>query len=325
MDKDKMDKSKTIAKYKSHTHREHIYKIPDTYIGSVELCTSLSWKINEEKMVQSQLSYIPGLYKIVDEVVVNAWDQFIRLCDTKVKHKVTQISMSVDKESGIVTIKNDGKGIDVLIIPKQGIYAVEMIFGKLLTSTNYTENEERITGGKNGYGAKLANIFSDWFEVETVDTKEKKRYIQKWSNNMQVRHEPIIKSVSAKEKEFTRVSFLPDFKRFGLSGWTPDMIDIFKRRAYEISACCGDKLSVSFNDLEVPVKRFKNFCELYFDESSQIVYERGGKRWEIAIGISDDFKQVSFVNGIYTSKGGKHVDYIVNIISKRMAEISPKS
>ena len=62
-------------------------------------------------MVQSQLSYIPGLYKIVDEVVVNAWDQFIRLCDTKVKHKVTQISMSVDKESGIVTIKNDGKGI----------------------------------------------------------------------------------------------------------------------------------------------------------------------------------------------------------------------
>lgn len=324
MDKDKMDKSKTIAKYKSHTHREHIYKIPDTYIGSVELCNSLSWKINEDKMVESQLSYIPGLYKIVDEVVVNAWDQFIRLCDTKAKHKVTQISMCVDKESGVVTVRNDGKGIDVVIIPKQGIYAVEMIFGKLLTSTNYTEDEERITGGKNGYGAKLANIFSDWFEVETVDTKEKKRYIQKWSNNMQVRHEPIIKSVSAKEKEFTRVSFLPDFKRFGLSGWTPDMIDIFKRRAYEISACCGDKLSVSFNDLEVPVKRFKNFCELYFDESSQIVYERGGKRWEIAVGLSNDFKQVSFVNGIYTTKGGKHVDYIVNMISKKIVELIKK-
>lgn len=316
-----MDKNKTIAKYKSHTHREHIYKIPDTYIGSVEMSTGPSWKIDENRMVQSTLSHIPGLYKIVDEVIVNAWDQFIRYTDSKSKHKVTYISMSINKESGVVSVENDGKGIDVVVIPKQGIYAVEMIFGKLLTSTNYTENEERITGGKNGYGAKLANIFSQWFEVETVDTKEKKRFSQRWSNNMQVRHEPVITSVSAKEKEFTRVSFLPDFKRFGLSGWTEDMIDIFKRRAYEISACCGDKLKVTFNDEDVPVKRFKNFCELYFDEPNQIVYERGDKRWEIGIGVSDDFKQVSFVNGIYTSKGGKHVDYIVNIISKKMAEI----
>jgi len=316
-----MDKNKTIAKYKSHTHREHIYKIPDTYIGSVEMSTGPSWKVDKNRMVQSTLSHIPGLYKIVDEVVVNAWDQYIRCTDSKSKRTVTYISMSIDKETGVVTVENDGKGIDVVIIPKQGIYAVEMIFGKLLTSTNYTENEERITGGKNGYGAKLANIFSQWFEVETIDTKEKKRFSQRWSNNMQVRHEPVIKSVSSKEKEFTRVSFLPDFKRFGLSGWTDDMIDIFKRRAYEISACCGDKLSVTFNGDDVPVKRFKNFCELYFEESNLIVYERGDKRWEVAIGISDDFKQVSFVNGIYTSKGGKHVDYIVNIISKKIAEI----
>ena len=92
--------------------------------------------------------------------------------------------MSVDKSTGVVSIENDGKGIDVVIIPKQGIYAVEMIFGKLLTSTNYTEGEERITGGKNGYGAKLANIFSKWFSVETLDSKQKKKYTQKWSNNI---------------------------------------------------------------------------------------------------------------------------------------------
>ena len=98
-----MDKNKTIAKYKSHTHREHIYKIPDTYIGSVEMSTGPSWKVdNNNRMVQSTLSHIPGLYKIVDEVIVNAWDQFIRCTDSKSKHKVTYIYMSVNKESGVV-------------------------------------------------------------------------------------------------------------------------------------------------------------------------------------------------------------------------------
>ena len=217
-------------KYKSHSHREHIYKIPDTYIGSVDLATQQSWKINDDNcMIYSNLSYIPGLYKIVDEVIVNAWDQFIRTRDVKDTQKVTNISISINKTSGIVTVTNDGPGIDVVVIPKQNVYAVEMIFGKLLTSTNYTDGVERITGGKNGYGAKLANIFSKWFEVETIDTIEKLKYTQSWSENMTIRNEPIIKKISSKEKGFTKVSFLPDFERFGLKNWSDDMMEIFKR------------------------------------------------------------------------------------------------
>ena len=313
----KMDS--TIAKYKSHTHKEHIYKIPDTYIGSVESSTNPSWKIVNGKMISVDLTSIPGLYKIVDEVVVNAWDQYIRNKD--LKRKVTYISMSVDPKSGVVTVENDGPGIDILMHPEHGIYTVEMIFGKLLTSTNYTENEERITGGKNGYGAKLANIFSQWFEVETVDLKTKKKYTQKFSNNMNVRGEPHIVSITSKDKEYTRVSFLPDFKRFGLNGWTNDMLSIFERRAYEISACCGSKLKVNFNGSDVPVQRFREFCEMFFDEPNSIVCESSGTRWEVAIGISDEFKHVSFVNGIYTSKGGKHVEHVLGLVSKKLSEI----
>ena len=314
-------------KYKSHSHREHIYKIPDTYIGSVDLATQQSWKINDDNcMIYSNLSYIPGLYKIVDEVIVNAWDQFIRNRDVKDTQKVTNISISINKTSGVVTVINDGPGIDVVVIPKQNVYAVEMIFGKLLTSTNYTDGVERITGGKNGYGAKLANIFSKWFEVETIDTIEKLKYTQSWSDNMTIRNEPVIKKISSKEKGFTKVSFLPDFERFGLINWSDDMMEIFKRRAYEIAACCGDKLNVTFNNTPVPIKRFKDFCELFYNDtdSKEIVHETPHKRWEISIGLSDEFKQVSYVNGIYTSKGGKHVDYIVNMICKRFAEIIHK-
>ena len=316
----------TISKYKSHTHKEHIYKIPDTYIGSVEQCTAPSWKVQDAtaeeggpKMIPSQLTFIPGLYKIVDEVVVNSWDQYIRCRNDKTK--VTKISMSVDANTGVVSIENDGRGIDVLMHPEHGIYTVEMIFGRLLTSTNYTEGEERMTGGKNGYGAKLANIFSQWFEVETIDMNTRKKFTQRFSDNMNVRGEPVIVSVPARTKEYTKVTFLPDFKRFGLEKWSPDMVDIFKRRAYEISACCGDKLKVDFNDSPVPIRRFRDFCSMYFDEPNSIVCEHSTDRWEVAIGLSDEFKQVSFVNGIYTTKGGKHVDHVLQIVSKKMAEI----
>ena len=308
-----------VSKYKAHTHKEHIYKIPDTYIGSVELTTTNSWKICENKMDQCGLSYIPGLYKIVDEVIVNAWDQYIRTKNTK--DKVTHLAINIEPDTGIVTVENDGKGIDVLMHPEHGIYTVEMIFGKLLTSTNYNENEERITGGKNGYGAKLANIFSKWFKVETVDLITKKRFSQCFRDNMNVREDPVISKVNAREKSITKVSFLPDFERFGLSGWSDDMINIFKRRAYEISACCGEKLKVSFNNEEVPIRRFKDFCLMYFDEENDICYENSNERWEIAVGLSDEFKHVSFVNGIYTAKGGKHVDHVVQLISKKMVEL----
>ena len=322
-----MNKNKT-DKYKSHSHREHIYKIPDTYIGSVDIATQNSWKLmGNDSMINSDLSYIPGLYKIVDEVIVNAWDHFIVTNNDKKKQNVTNISIEINQTSGLVTVINDGPGIDVVVIPKENVYAVEMIFGKLLTSTNYTEGVKRITGGKNGYGAKLANIFSKWFEVETIDTIEKLKYTQSWSENMTIRNEPIIKKISSKETGLTKVSFLPDFKRFGIENWSDDMMEIFKRRAYEISACCGDKLNVTFNNVVVPIKKFRDFSELFYSTDSNtklICHESTQKRWEISVGISEEFKQVSYVNGIYTSKGGKHVEYIVNMICKKFAEIINK-
>ena len=114
------------------------------------------------------------------------------------------MAINIDPDTGIVYVENDGKGIDVLMHPDHGIYTVEMIFGKLLTSTNYNENEERITGGKNGYGAKLANIFSKWFKVETVDLITKKRFSQCFRDNMNIREEPVISKVNAREKSITK-------------------------------------------------------------------------------------------------------------------------
>lgn len=307
-----------LDKYKAHTHKEHIYKIPDTYIGSVEPCIDMGYVVDGEKMTKKSLTSIPGLYKIVDEVIVNAWDQFIRYKDTE-KNRVKNIDIEVCRETGRVSVTNTGRGIDILMHPEHEIYTVELIFGKLLTSTNYTEGEERVTGGKNGYGAKLANIFSKEFEVETIDFQEKKKYTQKFTENMDVRHEPVILKIKRSEykQEYTRVSFIPDFERFKLATWTDDMFSILERRAYEIAACCGSSVSVSFNKKSIEVNSFQKFSRMFLENP---VYEKCGPRWEIAIGLSETYQHISFVNGIFTAKGGKHVEYITQTICKKMGE-----
>lgn len=150
--------AKTIEeKYQSFSHREHIYRIPDTYIGSIEASSSVSFVLSNGKVVEKIVSQIPGLYKIFDEVLVNAFDQFTRLKGKQ--DAVKNIAISINKETGEISVRNDGLGIDIAMHDKEKVYTVEMIFGKLLTSTNYDENEKKLVGGKNGYGSKLTNIY----------------------------------------------------------------------------------------------------------------------------------------------------------------------
>ncbi len=89
-----------------------------------------------------------------------------------------------------------------------------MIFGELLTGSNFNDDEKKITGGRNGYGAKLTNIFSSIFEVETADKKRAKKFKMKWERNMSKKTEPNITPWT--NEDYTKVSFKPDLKRFGM-------------------------------------------------------------------------------------------------------------
>ena len=86
------------------------------------------------------------------------------------------IKVNIDEAHNQISIKNNGRGIPVEIHKEYGIYVPELIFGNLLTSSNYNDNIRKVTGGRNGYGAKLTNIFSKKFIVETADKKQKKLY-----------------------------------------------------------------------------------------------------------------------------------------------------
>lgn len=149
---------------------EHILVRPDTYVGSIERDKKSFWVLNdaEDAFEERELEFVPGLYKIFDEIIVNAADNYQRGAN------MTYIKVDIDQERGLISVKNDGKCIPVEIHKEEKCYVPDLIFGHLLTGSNFNDDQKKVTGGRNGYGAKLANIFSTIFIVECGDKKRKR-------------------------------------------------------------------------------------------------------------------------------------------------------
>jgi len=299
-------------KYQKQSHLEHIKTRPDTYIGSCESRTEPMWVVDAGKMVHRPVTYVPGLYKIFDEILVNAADNKQR--DPGMKF--VKVVVADDH----ITVENDGAGIPVEMHAEHHVYVPQMVFGELLTGDNYDDAEERVVGGRNGYGAKLANIFSTAFCVETVDSKSGKKYSQTWSENMSRVSPPKIHS-AGKRKDFTRVTFRPDFAKFGLTGFTPDIRALLHKRVYDLAGTTAADVRVYLNGVRLPVQNFKQYCSLYVDRP--LVHEVLNERWEICVTMSPDQQpqQVSFANSICTVKGGEHVKCIADTIARGMVPL----
>jgi DNA topoisomerase-2 len=183
--------------YQKKTDKQHILDNPDTYIGSIENVDETLWVFNDAsaKIVSSKIHYIPGLYKLMDEAIVNCRDHVIRMIQ---KHKVDESSKLVSYINvdigidGTITMENDGNGIDVAKHPEYNVWIPQMIFGELRTSTNYDKDEKRIVGGKNGFGFKLVLIWSSSGSIETVDHVRGLKYCQTFDQNLDVISEPVI-------------------------------------------------------------------------------------------------------------------------------------
>ena len=320
--------------YQQKTDKEHILDNPDTYIGSVENVDASLWVYDEDKqkICYRNIEYIPGLYKLFDEGIVNCRDHVVRMIQSPKLDKrfVTFIDTTIDVD-GTITMSNDGNGIDIAKHPENNLWIPEMVFGHLRTSTNYNKNEKRIVGGKNGFGFKLVLIWSTYGRVETVDHTRGLKYIQEFHQNLDKIDPPKITKVATTAKSYTKVTFRPDYRRFGINGITPDMLALLKKRIYDISAITDHsikKVKVSFNNVQVPVKNFQQYIDTYIGNKdvSKRVYESPDDRWEYAVALSPNHElmQVSFVNGICTFKGGKHVDYIMGQIVRKLSDFIEK-
>ena len=326
-------KNKSISDiYKKMSHIEHVLKKPDSYIGSIEKeNTKLSILNNGDnsnvKIINKEFQFCPGFYKCFDELLVNAYDHSKRQTEKwknnkKIK-RVTYIKVHIDVKNNIISIENDGDGIDIEILPEHNIYPPELIFGTLLTSTNYDDNDKRIWGGKNGYGAKLANIFSELMTVETVDSKRNKKYVQTFKNNMSIKNKPII-TIDLSNKSYTKITWKPDLKRFNIEELDNGHVSLMKKRVYDIAACT-DNITVYLNDNKVNIKGFDNYIDYFIDKNKARIYQKGNG-WNVVACANDDdtFEQHSWVNGVNTIRGGKHVDYIVEQIKDKLGVLIKK-
>lgn len=296
------------------------------------------WVFNSttESIERRSTTFVPGLYKIFDEIIVNAADH------KQQDRSMTEIKVWVNREEGEIAVRNNGRGIPVEIHDKQKIYIPEMIFGHLLTGSNYNDNEKKVVGGRNGYGAKLCNIFSTEFTLETADSANGKKYKQTWRKNMSVMEKAKITSNS--RDDYTMIKFKPDFARFGMTEMDDDFEALVKRRVYDLAGTCTG-VKVSLNDQRIKITKFKQYMEMYTKaldaikseavadldlnlpapDSQVILTDSPHERWEVGFAVSDGaFQQVSFVNSIATTSGGSHVNYIADQIVTKLLELMKK-
>ncbi len=350
------------TQYKKHTHREHILELPDTYIGSVDTSTENRWIYDAARgcMEWKTVRFCPGFLKVFDELLVNALDHRVRMAGRLASVPDTAIVKHIDVtlSDTSITVRNDGDGIPVELHAETGMMAPELIFGNLLTSSNYDKGEEKVVGGKNGYGSKLTNIFSKEFTVETVDHRQKKKYIQTWRNNMTVVEKPKVTAGSA--KPYTEIKFTPDLGRFhwNADGSVPatipvDMLAVIATRVVDAAACAGKDCKVTLNGVAVASNTFPKYISLYLTDKDgnsvgsgegaaaaataakdvkRLAYETAGVRWEIGAILTRDLhgdtppdeRHISFVNGIATRRGGKHVEYITKNVLASFCEYAKK-
>jgi DNA topoisomerase II len=292
------------------------------------------------RFVQKEYGIVPALIKVFDEILVNA-------SDNRLRHpkSCNRIDVVIDPGSttGIISnrkgpyirVYNNGKGIPIHIHATEQMYVPELVFGHLLTGSNFNDDEKRITGGRHGYGAKLANIFSKSFTVETVDKKERLQYQQTWTNNMTNAARPIITQIPKKQKgieDYTSVEFEPDLVRLtgdpNCTAIPNEDYAIMCRRVIDVAGCGANTLHVTLNGTDVSFTSFLDYCQLYRnDKALPICFNKMNPRWTISVGLSESgsLEAISFVNGMATTRGGTHVNVLINQITKYLLEVLEKN
>ena len=323
--------------YQRLTPHEHVLARPGMYIGSPAVQMKSMWLYDDELrcMVWRNVRFNSGLYKIFDEILVNALDNRQRDPDG-----TRAIDVEID-DSGRISVRNNGRGIPVRKHATEDQWVPQMIMGELHTGSNFDDSTKRTVGGRHGYGAKLTNIFSSSFEVDTADASVGQRYVQQWHDNMRRRDDPAITPLETTASDYTRVSFLPDYSRFGLDGLSEDMRSVMHRRVLEAAACAAPA-QMTWQGAPVPVRSLRDLIELYAPlptgeaADTHLAVAQLTLRWQVGVcltppgagdgGVRGGFVDgSSFVNGVTTPLGGTHVRHVSNaLLTPLRAALAPR-
>jgi DNA topoisomerase-2 len=317
------------TKYRKLNPREHVLVRPTMYVGSIAGERTGAWVADgsagagKAAVKWQEIDYVPGLLKIVDEPLANAMDHSIKIAGTP--QPTRKIEVWIDQATGWVRVRNDGSGVPTGMNTENGVRIPELIFGSCMSGSNFDEEGGgRVVAGMNGLGVKLTNIFSKEFVLSTVDTQQDppQLYVQRWRDNMSSVEQP--KMTKCVRYPYTEVSFLPDYARFGVAGGlTDDMLALMRRRVFDVAAC--STVPVWLDGAKLPISSFERYVDMYVGPRGQHprAHEVVDENWEVAATYSErgEFMQVSFVNGVSTLKGGKHVEHVCASICKRIVDM----
>lgn len=300
----------TVEKYQRTDDISHILLRPDAYVGSKSLKNTTEYLFTENcVLTRKTIVKSPALERTFIEIISNAVDNALRHRNTK------SIKITLTKE-GLCSVWNDGNIIPIVKNDTEDMYNHTLIFGHLRSSSNYDDSQKRFVSGRNGFGAKLTNIFSTMFQVEGVDPISGKKLVQRWERNMRDTKGPNITSCKAKTG-YTMIKWQIDFSQFkGIPEYSDDMIDLF--RSHALNAALTTHVTVQFNGVRMP-NTLQKYANLVINEvlTSSNFIKLESDTSEVLIFCSDgEFEQISFVNGVRTKNGGKHVDAWVEAVCR---------
>ena len=314
---------KIEEKYQELSEIQHILIRPSMWVGSIKSEEKDAFVYNSKtgKFEMKIVNYIPAMLKVVDEVISNSCDEFRR----KDNMGLTELYVKIDKDNGEIIVRDNG-GIPIVKHKEAGIYVPEFIFGRLRTSSNYDDTEDRNVIGTNGVGSALCNVFSTYFEIESADGKNE--FHRSWSNNMEKLNDDLKVTKCDKKTHFTQTRFKLDFSRFDtdLKTFDNDFINIIHKRCID-AAAANPGLKVIFNngneDIEWKFKNLDEYVDLYsniLNISDKIPFENDLCTAWI---FPDSSVDVGFVNGAECSKG-THMRALRNEINQTVVDYITK-
>jgi DNA gyrase/topoisomerase IV subunit B len=283
--------------YRKLSEVEHVLKRPGRYLGATAVAPQHAYTIVDGDVVWREVNYSPAFLKLFDEIISNSADFSKR---DEGKH-LDKIEVEIDRGAGRISVHDNG-GIPVLKHEEYDQYIPDMIFGELRSGSNFDDDEDSVSTGQNGEGSTLTNIFSKEFTVDTADGEN--RFVCTYHDNMSHKDVP---AVSKCRKSYTKISYIPDYDRLGIT-LDDDHYAMIVRRTYEIAAT-NTHLKVYLNGSLIKFKSFKDFAALFSTERIDF----GTDRFQVSVFHSrDGFQQVGFINSTNVYQGGTHIDYVMN-------------
>ena len=300
-------------------------KLSTMWAGSKIISTYQMYVLNNEtnKFEIRDIKFSQNWYKLIDEIISNAIDHYHEF-----PKKVSYIKIEFDKETGIVYVCNNGPSIGIKKtknISGEEMYVAQLAASDFNSSSNYYKHKKMVSG-QNGAGIKIVNAYSDFLEIDTTDSKKKKRYKQLFEKRLEIINPPVITDTDIKE-DYTAVRFLPSYEVFGYKGgynpkYGDELFKLIEMRAYHAAVFTNANVFINNNQIILPKnKEFIEFAKMYLNNdepeiySTKLIHDDGEPDWDICIGISDGkFQHVSIINGVNVYDGGNYIKNIQNQI-----------